>query len=232
MDRRKPPGSSDGAARAFARVGWTRLLARLHRYATGTLRLAALEDGRADTVEAVDVVNTLVERGLSGSLAWTLPEHASDDEIVRYACSKLYGMRSTLRRQAAWNVGDDDALNALADEGPDAFALLLEQRGIAELRRAFGPDAEASAHLERMLEGSKRAEIAAELGCSVEHADLVRRRILRRIAALRADTNDQREDEPPSSGPRGTYHEPQATQERRGAAPEPHRGAGGAGRRR
>jgi len=231
MDRPKPSGSDDSAARAFARVGFPKFLAKLYRYATGTLRLAAIGAESADVVEAVDLVNALVEKGLDGRLDWALPEHATDDEVVGYGCTKLYGMRANLRRDAARFVCDD-ALDALADEAPDALARLQEQRGIAEVLRAFEHDAETSAHVREMLAGKTRTEIASALGCAPAHADVVRRRILRGMAALRTRMNEDSEDGPPSSGPRGIYHEPQATEERQGAAREPLRGAGGARGRR
>ena len=227
MSRSIRSGPDDRTARAFVRVGFPKLLAKLHRYATGTLRLAAMDADRAGVVEAVDLVNTLVAKGLDGTLIWTLAEHATDDEIVGYACRKLYGMRSTLRRKAALTLCDDgDTPDVQADEAPSALDLLVAQGAIAEVVRAFEHDAEASAHLERMLAGAKRADIVDDLGCTPEHADVVRKRILRGIAALCARMNDEREDEPPSSGPRGRTHEPQATEERQGAPPEPHRGAG------
>ena len=232
MSRSTRSGPQHSTARAFVRVGWASFVEKLHRYATATLRLAAIDAERAGVVEAVDLVNTLVERGLSGTLSWDLPEHATEVEIIGYACTKLYGMRSTLRRKDAFTVGGDEAIEERADEAPDALELLAEQRGIAEVLRAFEHDPEALAHVREMLAGSKRAEIVEELGCTADRADAVRKRIIRGIEALCARMNDQSEDEPPSSGPRGSYHEPQATEERQGAAPEPHRGAGRAGRRR
>jgi hypothetical protein len=232
MSRSTHSGPHDSAARAFARVGFPSLLKKLYRYATGTLRLAAVDAESAGVVETVDLVNTLMEKSLSGTLIWTLPENATDEEIVASACNKLYGMRSTLRRKAALTPGDDDALDELADEAPDALELLVARGAIEDAARALEHDAEASAHLREMLEGKKRAEIVRKFGCSAEHADVVRKRIMRGIAALGAGMNDESEDGPPSSGPRGSYHEPQATEERQGAPPEPHRGAGGARRRR
>src|SRR5690242_9236844 len=122
MGRSINSGPDDSTARAFVRVGFPRLLARLYRYATGTLRLAAIDADHAGDVEAVDLVHTLVEKGLSGTLTWTLPEHATDDEVVGYACSKLYGLRSTLRRKAdLTRRDDDDALEERADEAPGAL---------------------------------------------------------------------------------------------------------------
>jgi hypothetical protein len=225
------PTSSDSATRAFARVGWTTLLVRLHRYAVARLALAPMDAERAGVVESVDLVNTLIVRGLEGTLPWNLPEHATDDEIVGYTCTKLYGMRANLRREAARTSGDD-ALDERAAEGPDALSLLVEYGEIAAVMRAFEDDAEASRHIEMMLEGRKRADIVKELGCTAEHADVVRKRIIRGIAALCAKRDDNSEDEPPSSGPRGRHHDLQATEERQGAPPEPRRGAGRADRRR
>ena len=225
------PAPADTPARAFVRVGFPTLLAKLYRYATGTLHLARIDADSADVVEAVDLVNALVETGLRGRLTWDLTEEATDEQIVAYACKKLYGMRSNLRKKAARMVGDDDArdaLDELPDEAPDALERFAEHRGIADVVRALAHDPEASAHLTRMLEGKDRAEIVYELGCTPERADVVRKRISRGIARM----NDESEAGPPSSGPRGTYHEPQATEERQGAAREPLRGARGAWRRR
>jgi hypothetical protein len=201
MNRTQSSGPDYRAARAFARVGLERLLAKLYLYATGTLHLAPIGAERAGVVEAADVVNTLVEQGLGGTLGWSLPEHATEEQIVGLACMKLRGMRWTLRRQAARTLGDD-ALDERADPSPDALARLMVERGLADMARAFEHDAEASAYLREMLEGKNRGEIMAELGYTAEHADVVRKRILRGIAALHAGTNDDGEAEPPS--PRGS----------------------------
>ncbi len=147
MSRSTRSGRDDSTARAFVRVGFPKLVEKLYRYATGTLRLAAIDAERADMIEAVDLVNTLMEKSLSGAVTWDLPEHASDDEVVGYACRKLYGMRSTLRRRAALTVGDeDDAIDGLADEAPDALSLLAAQEGargrgarLRGRRRGVGP---------------------------------------------------------------------------------------------
>ena len=232
MSPSRPPGPTDSPARAFLRVGLPNLAQKLYRYATSTLGLAAVDAERAEVVEAVDLVNTLVEKSLEGTLSWTLPEHATDEEIVAYACNKLYGMRSTLRRKAAFTLHDDDALAELADEAPRALDLLVGQSEIAEVTRAFEHDAEASVYLRETIAGKTRAEIMAALGCTADRADVVRQRIVRGMAALRATMNDHTEPEPRRSGVRGTYHEPQATEERQGAAREPLRGAGGARGRR
>lgn len=230
MNRPTRSGSDNSAARAFACVGFPTLLAKLYRYATGTLGLAAIDAESAGVVEATDLVNTLVERGLGGTLPWSLPDHATTEQIVAHACMKLYAMRSALRKTAAYARGDD-ALDERADEAPDAFARLSGERAIADVVRAFEHDAEASAHIAKMREGKTRKDIASELGCTAGRVDVVRNRIVRGMTALRESANDNGEDEPPSSGPRGSYHA-QATEERRRADAEPHRGAGGAGGRR
>jgi hypothetical protein len=230
MSPSTPSAPAETPAQAFVRVGFPKLLAKLYRYATGRLHLAGVDAERAGVFEAADLVNTLVVRGLSGDLKWPLGEDATEAQVAAYACKKLYGMRSTFGRKNGHTLGDDDALDALADESPDALELLVEQRGLADLLRAFEHDDEASAHLSEMLTGKTRAEIVDALGCTEERANAVRRRIVRGVTALSARMNDDSEAEPPSSGPRGRYHELQATEERPGAPPEPHRGAGGARR--
>ena len=197
--RPSPSGSNHGAARAFARVGWPKVWARLLRYATSTLGLAAIGARRAGVVEAADLVSTLVMLALSGTLDWSLSEDATDEKIIHCACTKLYGMRSTLRRQAARTVYDD-ALDERPDPCADALARLVEARGLAALERLFEHDAEASAHLEEMLERKTRLEIADKLGCTLIHVDTVRKRIVRGIVAYARRMNDDGEDEPPSSG--------------------------------
>jgi hypothetical protein len=197
-----PSGAIPRAARALARVGWPKVWARLLRYATSVLRLAAMDAESAGVVEAGDLVGALFEKSLDGTLAWTLQERATDDEIVAYACTKLFGMRSTLRRKAARTVCDD-ALDERPDPGPDALARLMVKRGVVDLERVFERDGEASAYLREMLDGETRPEIVRTLGWPVARAKVVRWRIVRRTQALYAETNDDREDEPPSSGPRG-----------------------------
>ncbi len=183
MGRSMPFKPDDSAARAFARVGWEKLVARLYPYAVGSLRLAAIGDGSAGVIEAADLVNTLVEKSLDGTLGWALPEHADEDEIVGLACMKLSGMRWTLRRQAA-RTFHDDALDERPDVSPDALARLMAQQGLADLARAFERDTEAAAYLKEMLEGKTRAEIAHELGWTADRAKVVRKRILRGVEAL------------------------------------------------
>jgi DNA-directed RNA polymerase specialized sigma24 family protein len=231
MNRSISNEPDDRAARAFARVGYKTMVAKLYGYATCVLRLAAIDAARAGRVEALDLVHTLVVNILSGTVVWVLPEHATDEEIVGYACTKLYGMLSNLRKHDARTSGGD-ALDQLADGAPDPLATLLTRHSIAELLRAVGDDAEATAHLRGVLEGKPRAQIAAQLGCSVEHATALRKRIMRGVAALNASMNDNGEDEPPSSGPRGHDDELPTAEERHRAPPEPPRGALRAGRRR
>jgi hypothetical protein len=203
MDRSREPASDHAAARAFARVGVPKLWARLLRYATERLHLAAIDAESAGVVEAGDAVNALIVAGLSGDLVWTLRADATDDQIVEHACRKLFGMRSNLRKVAARSAGDDP-LDELADGTPDAFAMLLQRQTVAEARRAFPHDAEASTHLRLMLDGKTRADIVDELGCTAEQANAVRKRIVRGLEALGAAMNDDGEDEPQSSGPRAT----------------------------
>jgi len=213
-------------------VGLPKLLQRLYRYATGTLHLARIDAERAGSIEAFDLIQALYEKGLSGELTWDLPDDATDDEIIGAACLKMYGMRSTLLRKTALTIGDDEALDEQADPAPDALALLIERGAIEDLMRALEHDAEASAHAARMFESWTRAEIEADLGCDRPRSDAVHKRIMRVAATLCATMRDESEDEPPSSGPRGTNHAPQAAEERQGEAPEPHRGAGRAHGRR
>ena len=228
MSQTTRPGPDDSAARAFTRVGFPKLLPKLYRYATNTLRLAAIDANRAGVLEAADLVNTLVVLALAGRLSWVLGEDATEEQIVGFACTMLNGMLANFRKHAARSISDD-ALDELADEAPDAFTRLLEQRGMAEVMTSFAHDAEARAHLAMIFEGKTRTEIAATFGITVDHADVVRQRIRRGLTALRATMNDHTEPGPRRSGVRGTYHEPQATEERQGAAREP---LGGAGRAR
>jgi hypothetical protein len=181
--------------------------------------------------EAADLVDALILKILDGKLDWDLPEHAADDDVIAYLCTKLYGRCSSLRRRAARTLSDE-ALDQRADEAPDAFERLSAEREIAYLARAFAEDAEALAYIGQMSLGKARAEIAEALGWTVQRAKVVRNRIRRTVEARGAAMNDNGEAGPPSSGPRGDLDETQATEERRGAAPERHRRAGGAGGRR
>jgi hypothetical protein len=195
-----PSGSNLGAARAFARVGWTTVWAALLDYATGTLRLPAPGARRAGVVEAAELVSTLLLKSVEGTLSWTLPEHATDEEIVGHACTKLFGMRSTLGRKAA-RTTTDDTLDERPDPGPDALAKVMAKRRVEDLEGAFAHDAEAYAYLREMLKEETRPEIASTLGMPVERAKVVQKRVMRRIAAHARTANDDGEDGPPSSGP-------------------------------
>ena len=200
---RDPPTPSEpnyGAARAFARVGWPKVWARLYLYATGTLRLAAIDAESAGVVEAADLVVTLLVTSLDGALGWTLPEEATQEQILGLACAKLHGMCWTLQRRAARTVYYDDARDDRADPGPDTLTRLTEARGLLDLERILAHDAAGASYLRRMLEGKKREEIMAEVGCTAEHADVVRKRIVRGIAAHVRRMNDDGDDAPPSSG--------------------------------
>ena len=195
-----PPEPNYTAARAFARIGWPKVWARLYLYATSTLRLAAIDAESAGVVEAADVVITLLVTSLDGALGWTLPEDATEEQILGLACAKLSGMRWTLQRQAARTVSYDDALEEREDPGPDALARLVAKRGFADLERLFEHDAEGWAYFAEMLDGKTCPAIASTLGCTLEQGDTVRRRVVRRTAALCRTMNDDSEDEPPSSG--------------------------------
>jgi len=81
------------------------------------------------------------------------------------------------------------AAKAVSDAS-DAFALVEVRRGVDELMQALEHDPEARAHAEKTLEDKQRAEIAAELGCTVEHVDAVRRRVDRAVAALAGRMKD------------------------------------------
>jgi hypothetical protein len=187
-----PSRSSDSAARAFARVGWPKVWARLYRYATGTLGLAAIDARRGRVFEAADLVNALCVRALLGRLDWSLPEDATDKQIIGSACTKLHGMRSTLRRKAARTVCDD-ALDERPDPGPGALARLMKARGSVDLEAAFAHDAEASVYVGEMLKGEARADIMDTLGWTPKRANAVYMRIMRRVAALAQRTNDDGE---------------------------------------
>jgi len=228
---RRPSSSqpNPAAARAFARIGYKILVAKLYRYATHKLGLPAIDAQIVGLVEAIELVNMVILKILDGTLAWGLPEHATDAQVFHDVHGKMRGVLSALRRRGARAVYDD-ALDELADEGADAFARLSEERGLADLEQALEHDAEASAYLQKMRQSKERAQIADELGMTVEHAHVVHKRIIRAAEALYAAMNDD-EDEPPSSGPRGSYHV-ETTEERRGAPHEPRRVAGRAGRRR
>jgi hypothetical protein len=139
-------------------------------------------------------------------------------------------MHATSFRRDARTV-HDEALDKYPDEAPDVFERLSEHRTKQDRSRLFAHDADASAYIEKLGEGYKRAEIAKALGWTVQRAKVVRKRIARTLAAHEAAMNDNGEAEPPSSGPRGNDHV-QTAEERRGAPPERHRGARGAGRRR
>jgi hypothetical protein len=167
-------------------VGFSNLSAKLHRYATGTLHLAAVGAQRAGVFEASDLVNTLLLKGLAGELPWALPEDATEDDIVRHACKMLHSMCANCHRHAALAAGDDDAIDGLRDGAPDALAGLIARRQVAEVVEACAPDAEASVYLRMTLAGEKRADIIEALGCTEKHADVVRKRIGRVVAALHA----------------------------------------------
>jgi hypothetical protein len=205
----------------------------LHVYATTTLHLAPIDAAVADSrVEATELVDTLFDKGLQGKLPFDLPEDATEEQVVRYLSNRLRWMCTDTFRQDARTVGDE-ALDELPDPTPDALERLSGLRMVDGCKRALQHDAEASAYLEQF--GDKpRAGIAAALGWTVQRVKVVRNRIARTLAALTArdaDMDDDGEDEPPSSGPRGDYDVPTA-EERRRAPPEPHRWAGGARRRR
>jgi hypothetical protein len=232
MGRSKPSETGEAAKRAFERVGGEKLLAALRSYAVRKLGFAPAGAATAGVDEELDLVGALVVKGYACELEWDLPDGATDEEVIAKACSKMRGMRSTLRRKAARHQGDADALDEVADGAPGADELLHMRRVVEDVPRVFAHDPEASAHFALMLGGAKRCEIMDELRCTERRAETVRERIRRGLAAYGDGMNDEREDEPPSSGPRGRCHEPQATEERQGAPPEPRRGARRTGRGR
>ena len=74
IDRRPPTPRTyrTSSARAFARVGWPSIWAKLYLYATCTLRLATIDAETAGVVEAADLVSMLFVKSLDGKLGWTL----------------------------------------------------------------------------------------------------------------------------------------------------------------
>jgi hypothetical protein len=205
---------------------------KLHRHATTKLGLAPRDARVAGRFEAVDVVNAMFEAGLDGRLPFDLPEDATEKEVVRYLSKRLRWTCATFFRRDAHLVGDD-ALDELPDETPDAVERLSGFRLAAAFQRAFEHDAEASAFLEVLAEPPEdetRAGIAKALGWTVQRVKAIRNRIARTLRAREPTMNDNGEDEPQRSSPRGDHHA-QTPGERRGASPEPHRTAGGARRR-
>ena len=230
MARPSPSRRNAAAAKTFRRWCVPSVMRKLYRHATTALRLAPIDAEVAGRFEAVDLVDTMFMKGLDGMLRFDLPGDATEERVVRYLCGKLRTTRSTFFQQYA-RTPHDDRLDELLDETPDALERLSGLRLAEDRRRAFEHDAEASAFLEQLPENDTRADIAKALGWTVQRVKVVRNRIARTLAAREAAMNDNGEDEPQSSSPRGDHHVPTA-EERRGAPPEPHRGAGGARRRR
>jgi hypothetical protein len=188
------------------------------------LGLAPIDAEVAGRIEAVELVNMMFDAGLAGRLPFDLPEEATEEQAVRYLSKRLGWMCRTLFHHDARTVGDE----ALDDPTPDAFERLSGLRMRAGVIAAVAHDPEASAYLDELREGQTREQIASGLGMTIDHAKAVRKRIARYAEAT---MNDNGEDEPQSSSPRGDHHVPTA-EERRGAPPQPHRGAGCARRRR
>jgi|HubBroStandDraft_6_1064221.scaffolds.fasta_scaffold626068_1 hypothetical protein len=226
MRRPSPSPSRIAAAKAFRRWCVPSVMQELARYATAKLRLAPIDAEVVGRVEAVELVNMMFDEGLAGRLPFDLPGDATEEQTVRYLSRRLGWMCADLFRQEA-RTASDEALDELPDETPDAFERLSGLRMRAGVIAAVAHDPEASAYLEELREGKTREQIARGLGMTIGHAKAVRKRIARYAEAA---MNDNGEDEPQSSGPRGDDHVP-TTEERRGAPPEPHRGAGGARRR-
>ena len=78
-----PSGPDHSAARALARVGWTKVWARLLRYATSVLRLAAMDAESAGVVEAGDLVGALFEKSRAGTKVRKHPEFLPYLRIMR-----------------------------------------------------------------------------------------------------------------------------------------------------
>jgi hypothetical protein len=190
----------------------------LHVYATNRLHLASIDAEVADSRgEATELLDMLFDQGLQGMLAFDLPEDATEEQVIRYLKKRLRWMCATMLQQDVWTVGDE-ALDELPDPTPDAFERLSGLRLVQHCKQALEHDAEASAFLEQLGEDKPRAGIAAALGWTVQRVKVVRNRIARTLATLTAredDMDDDAEDEPPSSGPRGDYDVPAAQVTRR-----------------
>jgi hypothetical protein len=182
-------------------VGAKRLERELCEHATGPLHMPRAGARRQGVIEAKELVSILFLMAWAGTLVWTPPEDAPDHDVIRYACSKLRGILSTLRRWAARTVCDD-TLAEHADLSPDVLAMLIVCRAFEDLDQALEDDADASAYLPLMREGHERRKIVALLGWTAEHAKVVHERIMRRAAALYRANDNENEDvqaEPPSS---------------------------------
>jgi hypothetical protein len=230
MRRPSPSVPNADAAEVFERWCTPSVMNALYRYAV-SLGLAPIDAERAGRVEAMELVNMMFEHGLAGDFRCTLGEDATQPQAVRYLKKRLFWMWATLFRREVPTVGDDETLDALPDATPDALERLSGYRMCAGVIAAVARDPEASAYFDKMQDCKPREDIARELGMSIGQANAVRKRIARCAEAYRTTLNDNDEDEPQRSSPRGDHHG-QTVEERRGAPPLADRGAGGARRRR
>jgi hypothetical protein len=228
--KRDPDGK---AAQAMEYVGWEVSLQRLTRYAC-SLGYTGPDAPTGGVVEAMDLVQTLCERALAGELVWKLPPDATKKRILGHMCRRLRGMRSHQRQhdEVAPSAGEEE-LAELIDDTSDPEEAAVWTSHLENAQSALEGDDETLQLLDAFTKGYAEPQEAADhLAWSVPQVRRVRARMMRRFRDESLETTTDREDEPPSSGPRGGQDESQATQERQGALREPDRSAQHPRRRR
>jgi hypothetical protein len=202
MSRPTPPASDERQARAFARaverVGSSRFVDELLRFAKATLHIAGVDARR-------DAVHTLYVNGMGGTLSWILREDAPVDEILRYARARMRSMLWNDHRRDA-NTIHDPAAEERPDESVDVLTKLIGLRTLRDLERSFEGDEEVSKYLRLVLEGGTLEKIVAELDWTERQGDAVYKRFTRGVAAFRAGMNDEREAEPKAPALAGRSH--------------------------
>jgi DNA-directed RNA polymerase specialized sigma24 family protein len=150
------------ASRRLRRIGW----------ASGI-------DRAPSAAEAGDVVNGAVEACLEG--AWVWPD---DMDLETFISGVMWSQLGHQKRKASrtWTRSLEDAEELAAQRVLEE--LVEHRRLLAAVGATLADDDEASAVLRAIDDGNtKRAQIAAELGWSVERLKAVRVRMNRRLAA-------------------------------------------------
>lgn len=229
--KRDPDGK---AAQAMEDVGWESSLMVLTRYAC-SLGYTGPDAPTGGVVEAMDLVQSLYVRVLAGELAWKLPPDATKKRILGHMCRRLRGMRSDQYRhdEIAPSAGVEELADLVDDDVSDPEEAAVWTSHLENAQSALEEDDEALQLFDACTKGYVEPQEAADyLAWTVLQVRRVRARMMRLFRNEGLATTTDREDEPPSSGPRGGQDESQATEERQGALREPARGAQHPRRRR
>lgn len=177
--------------KALREADWEKLLPRLAAYAEQCLRRAGWASGRdsePDRISVMDVVNTAIERSCDGRRKWN---ETNPPELVAFLCGVIRSLVSDERKmfKRERTLADVEAIDAAVDSAAlpgSADDDEAENDGRSAICFAVESCTKGDEMLElfhlAVLDGkTKREDIAAALGWSVDQVSAARTKLQRRL---------------------------------------------------